>query len=439
MKIPGYRIKRLIGKGGMASVYLATQQSLNRPVALKVLHPSAADTPEFSRRFVREGRLIASLRHTHIITIHDIDVVDGLHYISMEYVDGGDLKRRISRGIAPDTALSIVETIGGCLHFAHKAGVVHRDVTPANILFRKDRTPLLTDFGIAKAQRTRSDLTTTGKVLGTPAYLSPERAKGKRVDGRADIYGLGVILYEMLVGENPFRGEDDVETIVNQVESPIPTLPRELADLQPLLDRMLAKQPKDRFRDAGALVEAVRRAREEGVRAPGRTTRRAARRHRAASSRRSAKKRTAAIAAALLAVLAGGMVSSSVWQGEPGDAPAGVAVSERRVHRLLALGDRALADYRLTVPAGDNALHYYRQVLERDPHNARAARGLDAIAERYVTLAEERTAQGDHETARQYVERGLEVRPFHVSLVLMRERMRLYSALRALMEGVRGR
>jgi len=141
----------------------------------------------------------------------------------------------------------------------------------------------------------------------------------------------------------------------------------------------------------------------------------------------------------MVAAVAGGMVSSSVWHGEPAEAPAGVAVSERRIHRLLALGDRALADYRLTVPAGDNALHYYRRVLERDPGNAHAARGLDAIAERYVTLAEERTAQGDHETARQYVERGLEARPFHPSLLLMRERMRLRGAFRAFMESVRGR
>ncbi|NIR27777.1 MAG: serine/threonine protein kinase [Gammaproteobacteria bacterium] len=437
MKIPGYRIKRLIGKGGMASVYLATQQSLNRPVALKVLHPSAADTPEFSKRFVREGRLIASLRHSNIITIHDIDVVDGLHYISMEYVDGGDLKRRISRGVAPDAALSIVETIGSCLHFAHKAGVVHRDVSPANILFRKDGTPLLTDFGIAKAQRTRSDLTTTGKVLGTPAYLSPERAKGQRVDGRADIYGLGVILYEMLVGENPFRGESDVDTILNQVESPIPKLPRELADLQPLLDRMLAKRPKDRFRDASALVEAVRRVRDEGAPAAGKTTRRAARRHRATRGHRSAKGRTAVLIAAVLAVLAGTMVSSSVWHGEPKGSSARLPVNERGVERLLRLGDRALADYRLTVPTGDNALHYYRRVLARDPRNARAARGLDAIAERYVTLADERLSDGDHETARQYVDRGLEVRPFHVRLLLMREQVRVRSTFDALLESLR--
>jgi serine/threonine protein kinase len=433
MRIPGYRIKRLIGKGGMASVYLAVQQSLNRPVALKVLNSSPADTPEFSRRFVREGRLIASLNHVNIITIHDIDVVDHIHYISMEYVDGGDLKRRIARGIRPAGALNIVETIAGCLHFAHKAGVVHRDVTPANILFRKDGTPLLTDFGIAKTSRTRSDLTTTGKVLGTPAYLSPERAKGKRVDGRADIYSLGVILYEMLTGENPYQGESDIDTILTHVEAPVPRLPGELADLQPLLDRMVAKRPRDRFRDAGALLERVRTLRESGTPAASKAAlRRTPRRTPRTRAGRMVQRRT--VLAGLLVLVGGGLASSSVWHGrhrapDPAD--------RARVQHLLARADEALGDYRLTVPAEDSALHYYRRVLQVDPGNAQADRGLDEIARRYGELARGQIQGDDYETAGLFVDRGLEVQPYDPGLLLLREQIRLRSTLAHLIEGVR--
>jgi len=254
--IPGYRVEGLIGSGGMASVYLAIQESLERPVALKVLDDP--ESTEYQERFLNEGRIIASLTHSNIVTVHDIGVAARHLYISMEYVEGGDLRRKIRAGMTPPEAFHIIERIGSALQLAHDRGVVHRDVKPANILFRPDGTPLLADFGIAKDHHSDSGLTMDGSVVGSPYYLSPELARAQGIDGRADIYSLGIILYEMLVGEKPFKGESAVDTIFKHLNEPPPELPEELVRLQFFLDKMLAKIPSGRFKDMGELLDEVR-------------------------------------------------------------------------------------------------------------------------------------------------------------------------------------
>jgi len=264
MKITGYTIEGQIGQGGMSRVYRAIQDSLGRPVALKVMNPVFADDPAFSARFLDEGLLLASLQHPHIVTIYDIGVSDGLHYISMEYVDGGDLRQRIRAGMSPDAALDHVLAIGSGLTAAHDAHIVHRDVKPANILFRPNGTLLLTDFGIAKKLATNKGLTVTGSMVGSPYYLSPEQALGRPIDGRADIYSLGIVLYEMLAGEKPFEGDSEIDIAMKHIESELPRLPQNLSHFQPLLDRMTAKQPDDRFSDMVSLLQAVERLRETG-------------------------------------------------------------------------------------------------------------------------------------------------------------------------------
>ena len=260
--IPGYRVEGLIGSGGMASVYLAIQESLERPVALKVLDDP--ESPEYQERFLNEGRIIASLTHSNIVTVHDIGVASRHLYISMEYVEGGDLRRKIRAGMSPVEAFAIVERIGSALELAHDRGVVHRDVKPANILFRPDGTPLLADFGIAKDHHSDSGLTMDGSVVGSPYYLSPELARAQGIDGRADIYSLGIILYEMLVGEKPFKGESAVDTIFKHLNEPPPELPEELIRLQYFLDNMLAKMPSDRFKDMAELLGEVRELQARG-------------------------------------------------------------------------------------------------------------------------------------------------------------------------------
>ena len=182
MKIPGYEIEGKLGQGGMAVVYLAVQESLQRPVALKVLNPLFSDDPQFSERFLREGRIVASLTHNNIITIHDIGIAEDFHFISMEYLDGLDLKGRMKAGLTLPQAVAHTRTICQALSFAHSRRFVHRDVKPANILFRDDDTLLLSDFGIAKNLDGSSDITVTGTPMGSPHYLSPEQAQGLEVE-----------------------------------------------------------------------------------------------------------------------------------------------------------------------------------------------------------------------------------------------------------------
>ncbi len=178
MEIPGYSDLREIGRGGMARVYLARQESLSRNVALKVLNKF--DKPTDAQRFLNEAHLIAALDHRNIITIHDIGTLGERHYIAMEYLAGGDLEKRLTTPIEVSLALEIVRVIGACLAFVHDQGVIHRDIKPANILFHTDGTPILTDFGIAKHDETDAHLTMDGTAVGSPYYLSPEQANANR-------------------------------------------------------------------------------------------------------------------------------------------------------------------------------------------------------------------------------------------------------------------
>jgi serine/threonine protein kinase len=255
LNIPGYQIKAHIGSGGMAVVFRALQESLQRSVALKVLKNT--ESKEWTERFLNEGRILASLSHRNIITVHDIGIHAGHIYISMEYLEGGDLKPRIDAGMAPKEALELLATIGEALEVAHKKGVIHRDVKPGNILFRQDGTPVMADYGIAKDFERETDVTVDGTVIGTPDYLAPEQARIERVDGRTDIYGLGIIFYEMLTGKKPFEASSPVHIVFKHLNEPIPKLPGELAMYQPLLESMTAKEPADRFASATEMLAAV--------------------------------------------------------------------------------------------------------------------------------------------------------------------------------------
>ncbi|MCQ6260015.1 serine/threonine-protein kinase [Pseudomonas sp. Q11] len=265
--IPGYDIEGPIGEGAMASVYLATQRSLERKVALKVMAAALAADPTFCERFLREGKTLARLSHPHTVTIHDIGNVGELYYMAMEYLPNGTLKERIAAGLSPEQGLIYIRQIASALGYAHGLGLVHRDVKPANILFRADGTAVLSDFGIAKSLDDRTQFTQAGFAVGTPSYMSPEQARGQDIDGRADLYALGVVLYEILVGKLPYTGNDALSTALAHLTEPLPELPVHHGHYQDVLRKLLAKDPAERFPDAAALLQALDNLPEESAQA----------------------------------------------------------------------------------------------------------------------------------------------------------------------------
>lgn len=280
IEIPGYLIRREIGAGGMASVYLALQTSLERDVALKVMAPALAVDPTFSKRFLQEARMLASLAHPNIVQVYDVGVTQAqLNYFSMQYLPGGDFAQRVRGGIGEKDLVRILEGVANALGYAHQRGYVHRDVAPGNILFDVNDTPVLTDFGIARAISQAARITSAGISIGTSHYMSPEQARGGDVDARSDLYGLGVLTWFGLTGKPPYEGADGFAVSYAHVFEPIPRLPAAQAHWQVLIDRALAKDPATRFQSADEFVEAlgtidVRSATASGADAPTRIMRR---------------------------------------------------------------------------------------------------------------------------------------------------------------------
>lgn len=248
---------RAIGRGGMATVYLAEQEIFEREVALKVMARSLAEDPSFGQRFFREAKIVSRLVHPNIVTVHDVGEYEGHFYLSMEYIDGGDLKLARKR-LTFRQKINAIKDIAKALQYAATKGYVHRDIKPENIMFHlSDGRAVLTDFGIARAAEAELSVTQTGVAIGTPHYMSPEQAKGQAVDGRADIYSLGVVLYLLLAGKVPYDAESAVAIGIKHITDPIPLLPMELNDMQPIIDRMMAKSPDQRYQTAASLITAL--------------------------------------------------------------------------------------------------------------------------------------------------------------------------------------
>ena len=255
-----YRILSLLGRGGMADVYRAEDERLGRVVALKAVPPEFARDPERIERFEREVRAAARLSHPNIVTVFEFGHGEGQHFYTMELMPGGDLKARIRarpEGMPPGEARAVAVPIVRALDYAHRQGFVHRDVKPENILFDGEGTAQLTDFGIARAMAEGTRMTATGMSIGSPHYMSPEQARGLKVDGRSDLYSLGVVLYEMLSGRLPFDARDTLAVALAHLNDPAPDLAPTLAEWQPVLDRLLAKAPEDRYGSAAELVEVL--------------------------------------------------------------------------------------------------------------------------------------------------------------------------------------
>jgi serine/threonine protein kinase/lipopolysaccharide biosynthesis regulator YciM len=250
-ELGGYRIISQVGKGGMATVYKAFQPSLDRYVAVKVMPPFYAEQDEtFLKRFRREARSVAKLRHPNILMVIDYGEFEEFTYIVMEYVDAGTLTDRLGSPMQLHDIASIIEQVAGALDYGHGQGVVHRDVKPSNILLPKPNWPLLTDFGLAKIVG-GSQLTITGSIAGTPAYMSPEQGQGESVDSRSDIYSLGIVLYEMATGGVPFHAETPMAVVVKHIIDPLPLPTSKNPNLPEAVERVilkaLAKIPGDRY------------------------------------------------------------------------------------------------------------------------------------------------------------------------------------------------
>ena len=258
--VPGYELIRELGRGGMAVVYLATQRSLRRPVALKLLDRSVAGYAELAQRFINEAHTLAGLRHRNIVTVFDIVESEQGDFISMEYLEDGSLADRLAVGLGVQQSLSILAQLGSALDAAHARGVVHRDIKPDNVLFRDADTPVLTDFGIARQIATDSQrMTQAGVAVGTPSYMSPEQISGEAIDGRADQYSLGAMWFQMLSGHLPYEADNTSDVLVAHLARPIPNLPAQLAPLQPVIERMLAKKAAARYPDMATMLADVGR------------------------------------------------------------------------------------------------------------------------------------------------------------------------------------
>lgn len=255
--VPGYSTEAVLGEGGMSIVYLAVQDSLARHVALKVMKRMLMTDPDFCRRFINEGRVIAKLSHPHIVTVYDIGASDDLHYLSMTYLPGGTLVQRLREGMALSQAVIVLKCLADALAYAHARGIVHRDIKPANVLFTDNGCPVLTDFGIAKRVGAQTSLTSTGTVLGSAGYMSPEQAIGMEVDHRSDLYSLGIVFWEMLTGSLPYVSKDPFALAFMHVQEPIPQLPTNLRRFQDLFERLLAKRPENRFSSGEEIIRAV--------------------------------------------------------------------------------------------------------------------------------------------------------------------------------------
>lgn len=258
IQIPGYKVLRQLGRGGMATVYLAMQESVDREVALKVMSPALMVDPNFGERFLREARIAAKLHHRHVVGVHDVGKYNDIHYIAMEYLPGGSFHIDDGKPREPTSVLRVVREIATALAYAHSKGFIHRDVKPDNILLHDDGSSALTDFGIARANDSATRMTRTGAVIGTPHYMSPEQARGRPLDGRADLYSLGVVMFELLTGRAPFIADDPLAVGIMHITEPVPRMPSPLEILQPIVDKLMAKTPEERFQTGEDVAAAIR-------------------------------------------------------------------------------------------------------------------------------------------------------------------------------------
>lgn len=265
VQILGNRFIRELAVGGTSMVYLAESERAGDLVVLKVLRdgPETGDEHAQFSRFLQEYELISKIRHPNVVRIFDLGIADDHAYIAMEYFPRGDLRARIAKGIESSQALQYLAQMASALQVVHEVGVLHRDLKPGNIMERADGSLALIDFGLAKHEDVNIEITGTGEIFGTPYYMSPEQGHGQPLDARSDLYSLGVIFYEMLTRKKPFLAPTPMGVIYLHGNAPIPDLSPELAVHQPMIEKLLAKEPAQRFASARELLDEIARLEAE--------------------------------------------------------------------------------------------------------------------------------------------------------------------------------
>ncbi len=475
IKIPGYELIEEIGAGGMAKVYLGMQVLLERKVAIKILHQRlSAESEEFKKRFFTEGRVLAKLQHDNIVSIIDIGEADGMLYMAMEYVENGTLTDWLKKQeVTVDQAIQICSKVGLALHAVHMKHIVHRDLKPSNILLRNINTPLLTDFGIARETDQEHGLTQTGHILGTLQYMSPEQIRGMHVDHRSDIYALGLMFYRLLVGRLPFVANSQYDLSRMQCEDIPPPLPQHLADIQPVMDAMLAKDPADRFQSCLEFCKAVqslsvvdrefaselegatrvydpsqlssgsfrsgsnsgrysdRHSGQFSDRHSGQFTGRTDSQHPSGSYEatrmmtgqqgRAASgnlKKILMFGLPLLALVLSLGLYFTLWY-EPSSGLSDA--DQRRVDNYLRRVDAGLLKLQIDSPPEDNAVFELRKALALAPNYGPALDRARQIAEFYETDARDLIDADKPEEALEEIKRGLEIDPRYENLMLLEE------------------
>ena len=467
LDFPGYSVICEIGRGGMATVYRARQVMLDREVALKVLIPALTAEPVNAQRFLQEARMLASLEHPNVVPVYDVGVTpEGRHYFSMQLLENGDFISRLERGVSQAELVRVLAAVADALGYAHARGYVHRDVTPANILFDADDKPRLTDFGIARAMSVSSRITASGLSVGTCHYMSPEQARGAEVDPRSDIYSLGVVCYEALTGKPPFDGSDAFAVAYAHVHEQVPSLPAQHLSWQPLINHCLAKNPEERFQDCAQFNAMLRRIAASLRPGSGPQPAQASKEPLesgdgfdvAAPSKESMAPPPLTAAAGDDADAAGwprwlgpfmgliglvGILALFAWrpwngpspdaslaaqqlalvQGETPDRDAETAEEEAKhlaelaslqgvddpIRILLVQARVDFAARRYTSPPGNNALERYRQVQQQEPDNREARAGIERIAQRYLMLADAQAGDEDPSLWMGYLQRAGEL------------------------------
>src|ERR1700676_3597189 len=259
VKIRGHRCIRQVGSGGMCTIYLAESERAGTVVVLKVFSqvPDVSERIVSFDRFLQEYEIVAGLKHQNIVRIYDLGIADDHAYIAMEHFPAGDLRQRMKAPLSPTTALVYVQQIASALEAIHSVGVLHRDLKPANVMLRADGSLCLIDFGLAKANEMEVSLTGSREIFGTPYYMSPAQGHAEDIDGRSDLYSLGVMFYEMLTGHKPYTGATAMEVIYKHKRAELPPIEPQFAVYQDMLTRLLAKSPADRYQSAHELLQAI--------------------------------------------------------------------------------------------------------------------------------------------------------------------------------------